>query len=134
MSYLSSNAAIRRYNVRIAVAMAFYVVFLAAAVWTFHGYHPTGIPAFSLAILPSLPVVGVVVIVGLYLAEEKDEFLRNLLVQSMIWSLGATLTVTTVWGFVELFVNVKHLPLYLIFPLFWFLVGVSSWLLRMRYK
>lgn len=134
MTICVMNAAVRRYNVRIAVAMAFYVVFLATAVWAFHGHHPTGIPAFSLAILPSLPVVGVVVIVGLYLAEEKDEFLRNLLIQSMIWSLGATLTVTTVWGFIELFVDVKHLPLYLIFPFFWFLVGVSSWLLRLRYK
>jgi hypothetical protein len=128
------NPAVRRYNVRIAVAMSFYLVFLAAAVWAFHSYHPIGIPAFSLAILPSLPVVGIVVIIGLYLAEEKDEFLRNLLVQSMIWSLGATLSVTTVWGFIELFVNVKHLPLYLIFPFFWFLVGFAGWLLRLRYK
>ena len=42
--------------------------------------------------------------------------------------------VTTIWGFLELFVPVTHLQLYLIFPLFWFLVGVSGWLLRMRYR
>jgi uncharacterized YccA/Bax inhibitor family protein len=134
MNCSDKNAAIRRYNLRILLAMIFYIAFLVAAVWTFSHHHPTGLPAYGLAILPAIPVVGIVVIVGFYLTEEKDEFLRNLHVQSMIWSLGVTLTVTTVWGFLELFVPVAHLQLYLIFPLFWFLVGVSGWLLRMRYR
>jgi hypothetical protein len=78
--------------------------------------------------------VGVLVIVGLYLADEKDEFERALIVQSMIWSIGGVLATTTVWGFVEMFVKVPHFALYLIFPLFWFFVGVSGCVLRVRYR
>lgn len=128
------NAAVRRYTWRISITMSFYVVFLISAVWLFSHRHPSGGLAYGLALLPALPVVGVLVVVGLYLAEEKDEFLRNLLVQAMVWGMGVTLAVTTLWGFLELFVPVPHLQLYLVFPIFWFVVAVASPLLRRRYE
>ena len=128
------NPAVRRYTFRMAISMLFYCVFLVAAVWTFPRYHPMGLPAYGLALLPALPVVGILVVVGFYLGEEKDEFLRNLFIQAMVWGIGATLAVTTVWGFLELFVPVPHLQLYLIFPLFWAFVGIAAGLLRLRYR
>ena len=39
-------------------------------------------------LLPAIPIIGIIAVVGLYLAEEKDEFQRNLLIQSMLWGLG----------------------------------------------
>lgn len=128
------NAAVRRYTYRFTVLMLFYVVFLVAAVWTFSRHDPAGLPAYSLALLPASPIVAMLVVVGLYLAEESDEFLRNLFVQSMVWGIGATLTVTTVRGFLELFVPVPHLQPYLVFPIFWAFVGVATCILRLRYR
>lgn len=128
------NAAVRRYTYRFLTLMLFYMVFLVAAVWTFAHRHPAGPPAYGLAVLPALPIVGMLIVVGLYLAEEKDEFLRNLFVQSMVWGIGATLALTTVWGFLELFVNIPHLQPYLVFPIFWAFVGVATFLLRLRYR
>ena len=78
------NAAVRRYTIRFLAVMLFYVLFLVATVWSFVHLHPTGALAYLLAILPSIPIIGVLVVVGLYLSEEKDEFLRSLHIQSMI--------------------------------------------------
>ena len=128
------NAAVRRYTYRFMTLMLFYVVFLVAAVWTFSHRHPAGPPAYGLALLPALPIVGMLVVVGLYLAEEKDEFLRNMFVQSMVWGIGGTLAVTTVWGFLELFVPVPRLQPYLVFPIYWGFVGVATALLKLRYR
>lgn len=129
-----SNAAIRRYQSRFLITMLFYMVFLFAAVWAFPRYHPTGALAYLLAILPALPIIGGIVVVGLYLAEEKDEFQRSVLVQAMIWGIGATLSLTTAWGFLEVFKLAPHIELYLVFPLFCVLTGVASSILKARYR
>jgi len=127
------NPAIRRYTYRLLVAMSFYIAFIVVAVYAFRE-HITGPLAYLLAALPALPIVAMLAIIGLYLAEEKDEFQRNVLVQSILWAVGATLSFTTIWGFLELFVAVPHFDLYLVFPLFWGLVGVASPLLKRRYR
>jgi hypothetical protein len=134
MICLPRNAAIRRYTYRFPMVMALYVVFLFFAVWTFKHHPPTGVLAWLLAILPSLPIIASLGVIGLYLTEEKDEFQRTVLVQSMLWSIGGTLVVTTVWGFLENFLHVIHFDLYLVFPLFWLFVGITTPILKARYK
>jgi Na+/H+-dicarboxylate symporter len=130
----TSNPATRRYTVRFFIAMALYCAFLFTAVWSFRHYHPVGPLAYLLAVLPAIPIVACLVIVGIYLAEEKDEFQRNLFIQSAVCGIGATLAVTTVWGFLELFIPVAHFQLYLVFPMFWFFVGLSTPLVKLRYR
>lgn len=135
MTCSTRNEAVRRYNYRFLTAMAFYVLFIVGAGFAFRLYHPTGAPAYLLATLPSLPILVSLGIVGRYLGEEKDEFQRNLLVQAMIWAIGGTLAVTTVWGFLELFVAaVPRFQLYLVFPLFWFFAAISAGALKLRYR
>lgn len=134
MVHSTNSPAVRRYLYRFFGMMGLYVAFLSAAVWVFSHQHPSGIPAYALAILPSLPIIGGIVVIGLYLAEEKDEFQRAVLVHSMIWGMGATLSFTTVWGFLENFVHVPHMDLYLVFPLFWFFVGLFTPVVKARYR
>jgi len=71
---------------------------------------------------------------GIYLAQEKDEFQRNILVQSLLWGIGGTLAVTTTWGFLELFAGVTHFQTYLTLPVFCFFFGVASPLLKRKYR
>ena len=131
----TKNEAVRRYNYRFLTAMAFYVVFIMGAGFAFRLYHPTGAVAYLLATLPSLPIVVSLGIVGRYLGEEKDEFQRHLLVTAMIWAIGGTLAVTSVWGFLELFVvPFPQFQLYLVFPMFWFFVGICAAVLKLRYR
>lgn len=134
MSCFPVNPAISRYHLRLVSTMVVYVVFLISSTLIFKHMHPVGIIAYALALLPALPIIGVIIIVGIYLAEEKDEFLRNLLIQSMLWGIGVVLTLATAWGFLELFTTVPHLQIYLAFPLFWFVVGMANPILRRRYR
>jgi hypothetical protein len=134
MNCVPRNVAGRRYIKRFAIAAALYLLTLFFATWTFRHDHPAGAVAYLLAVLPALPILGMIVVVGIYLAEEKDDFQRDLFVQSMIWSIGATLAVTTVWGFLENFTNISHLQPYLVFPMFSVFIGISTPLLRLRYR
>jgi hypothetical protein len=102
----------RRYIYRLAPMMAIYLVFLFIARWTFHHIHPTGLVVYFLAVLPALPLIGSLAIVGLYIAEESDDFERSIIVQSMLWGLGGALSVSTIWG------SLKTSPTRLISPLF----------------
>jgi hypothetical protein len=128
------NLAMRRYLYRFLASIAFYTVFLVAAVWAFPRYHPTGFLAYVLAILPALAIVAVIVVVGLYLTEEKDEFQRTVLIQTMLCGMGATMAVCTGWGFLELFIGIPALKLYLIFPMFWAFVGFFTPMMQSRYR
>jgi hypothetical protein len=129
------SEAVRRFNYRFLTAMAFYVVFITGVGFAFRLNHPTGPLAYLLATLPSLPILVSLWVVGRYLGEEKDEFQRHLLVQAMIWAIGGTLGVTSVWGFLEVFVGAApHFQLYLVFPMFWFFAGIAVAVLKLRYR
>jgi hypothetical protein len=134
MDCLPNNPATRRYRRRFSAAMILYVVALFGAVLTFRHLRPGGLAALVIAVLPALPIIGVIVTAGLYLGEETDEFQRSLFIEAMMWALGGTLAFTTVWGFLENFLGIAHLQPYLVFPLFAFLAGVSRGVLRLRYR
>jgi hypothetical protein len=111
------------------------VVFLLAVLGFGNGHlHVTGIVAYLLAILVELPNVAFIVIFGRYLSEEKDEFQRNLLVQSLPWATGATFTVTTFWGVLVMFDLVRTQKLILVLPLFCIFLAIAKFLVRLRYR
>jgi putative flippase GtrA len=130
----TSNPAVRRYLRRLLGTMLLYAASLAVAIVVFVHFRPTGVPAYALAVLPAIALIGVLVVFGLYLAEEKDEFQRLIGVQSMLCGIGGTLAVTTVWGFLESFVHAPHMNPIHDFAIFWVFVGISLPVLQARYK
>lgn len=72
-------------------------------IWEFHyqHLHPAGALAVLCATAQSLPIIAFIVIYGLYLADEKDEFQKSILIQSMLWAIGVTLAVATFCGSME---------------------------------
>jgi hypothetical protein len=134
MQCLPVTKAGRRYVYRLAPTMAVYLVFLFIARWSFHHLHPTGLVVYLLAILPALPLVGSLAVVGLYIAEESDEFERSIMVQSMLWGLGGALAISTIWGFLEDFANAPHISTFYVYLFFWILMGISQPFIRMRYR
>jgi hypothetical protein len=113
------NPAQRRYLLRLAIAMAAYLVTLALALRFVGRDHMTGPLAYLLAILPGLSVAGVFWAVGRLLVEEKDEYLRMLLVRQTLVATGFTLTIVTIWGFLENFDLVPHVDAFYVSTL-WF--------------
>jgi hypothetical protein len=113
---------------------ALCVLFSFVTALAFHHGHPTGVLAYVVAILPALPIIGALVATGLYLAEEKDEFQRNLLVQSLLGGIGAVLSAATVWGYLEDFAHAPHLDLIWVYPLFWLFAGITYGVVMLRYR
>jgi hypothetical protein len=124
----------RRYIYRLLPTMATYLVFLAIPKWVLHHLHPTGPILYLLAILPALPVIGSLAIVGLYVAEETDEFERSILVQSMLWGFGGALSIGTIWGFLEDFAKAPHISAFYVYLFFWIFMGISEPFIRRRYQ
>src|ERR1700724_1022388 len=124
----------RGYIYRLAPTMLVYVLFLFIAQWTFHHHRPIGVFAYLLAVLPALPLVASLAVVGLYIAEESDEFERSIIVQSMLWGLGGALSVSTIWGSLEDFANAPHISTFYVFLFFWIFMGISQPFIRLRYR
>ena len=128
------NAAQSRYVVRMAVAAALCVLFSTVAAVGVRRMHVSGALAYVLAVLPALPIMAALVVTGAYLTEEKDEFQRNLYIQSLLGGIAATLAMTTIWGFLEDFLLAPHLRLTWVYPLFWIFVGLAFPFVRLRYQ
>jgi len=142
MECKTSNPAAKRFMRRNLITMLLYVLSLVLAIGVFLRYHPTGVLAYLLAVLPAIPLTGLLAIFGLYLAEEKDEFQRSIGVQSMLWGIGGTLAVTNIWGFLESFaqvqyldlIQVQHLDLIWIYPVFCLFFAISAQLVKLKYR
>ncbi|HTJ30820.1 MAG TPA: hypothetical protein VL346_09980 [Acidobacteriaceae bacterium] len=129
-----TTRATRRYLVRLLLTMLVYLLTVFFAKWSFQHLHPTGALVYLLALLPSVPMVGSLAIVGLYSAEETDEFERFILIQSMLWGLGASLTISTVWGTLEEFTHRSHLSTFYAYTFFWIFMAISGVVIRLRYR
>lgn len=124
----------RRYVIRMWIMAALCVLLSAVAAVVFRHSHPHGVLSYLVAVLPALPIMGALVYTGVYLAEEKDEFQRNLLVQSLLGGTGGILAVTTAWGYMEDFAHAPHMDLVWVYPLFWLCAGISYVIVKARYR
>ncbi len=124
----------KRYRRRLAVAMMTYFLFLISSLSLLRGDHLTGPLLWIVAAAPAIPILGVLVVMGLYLKEEPDEFERMIHVEAMLWGLGAVLGVSTVWGFLANAEVVPKPPIFLVFPLFCVAWGFSQPIIRRRYQ
>jgi uncharacterized membrane protein YcfT len=116
----------RRYLIRLGISMGAYIVTLALALRLVGSGTVTGPPAIALALLPGISVAGVFWAIGRLLVEESDEYLRMLLVRQTLVATGFTLTLTTMWGFLENFDLVSHVDAFYITVLWFAGLGVGS--------
>lgn len=107
----------RRYTRRCVAIMLAYIASLFLTEWIVSNYCLAGAALYLLALLPALPLVGVIAVMGFYLAEESDEYVRMQSVRMMLFATGFMLAVSTVWGFLTSYAAVPGLPLQYVFPL-----------------
>ena len=123
---LSRNPAMRRYVLRVAISMALYAVTLSSAVH-FVGHGGTkGPAAYVLALLPGICVASVFWAIGRLMVEETDEYQRMLFVRQSLIATGFTLTLATIWGFLENFGLVEHVDAFYISILWFFGLGIGA--------
>lgn len=120
------------YNRRMLPLAAAYVVVMLGAIVMHERLHVTGPALYLIAILPALPLIGVVWAMGRFLVEETDEYQRALAVRKMLLATGFLLVVATIWGFLEEFGLVPHLAAYWGFIVWCFGLGVGACWSKLR--
>jgi hypothetical protein len=126
------SSANRAYLRRFVPMMLLYMLVLFAVVWLHDRIAATGPLAILLAILPALPLIGVVWALGRLLIEEQDEYLRSLTVRQFMVATGFMLTVTSIWGFLDAFDQVPHMPMYWAFIIWCVGLGVGTMVNEIR--
>jgi hypothetical protein len=109
---MATSRALKRYNRRVIILSLIYAAFLLAAVYLFKHQLLSGPIAWVAAILPALPIVAILFTVGRYLTEETDEYLRLMMTRQALIASAFTLSIATVWGFLENFGLVPHVYAY----------------------
>jgi hypothetical protein len=116
----------KRYNTRVIWLSLAYAVLLLPAVYGFKHALIPGALQYAVAILPALPIIGIFVAIGRYLVEEEDEYVRMLMVRQTLWASGFSLSVTTIWGFLDNFGLVGHADGYWVVVAWFFGLGIGG--------
>jgi len=120
------SAARKRYQRTMLVDMLSYVLILYGVEAFVRRHHPVGTELYALAALPSIPIIAVLVAVGIYLRDEKDEYQRDLTVKCMLWGTAGVLALTTFLSFLHSFGWVGSVPPFTEFMTFWVLVAAAK--------
>ncbi len=124
----------RRYLLRFGVSMSAYVILLVAAVSLGRQGLAEGPWGYAIALAPTIGVLGAIAAVGFYLAEETDEFARTTVIHGLLWATAGTLSVATIWGFLETFDKAPHAPSWAAVPMFAVFMGLAQALIARRYR
>jgi len=74
--------------------------------------------AYVLAISLALSCIGMIMTLAVVTTRQRDEFQKQLIIQSMTWGLCGMMSITTTWGMLEVVTDVRHLPILMNFPIF----------------
>jgi hypothetical protein len=132
--FMTMNVAQRRYAFRFLSMMTLYTVSVVWVGWTFGTNPPAGQAKYFLAALPALPIIGVLFVLGRYLFEEADEFLRHRHMVSLLLATGIMLSFCATWGFLELFGLVPQIGVFHISWGFFAGWGFASALVGLFYR
>jgi hypothetical protein len=126
------SPAIKRYQWRVGILSVVYVAALLGAETVLRRHNPGAAVGFVLAAIPALPIIGIFVALGRYLVEETDEYIRFRMVQQILIATALALSACTMWGFLEGWTWVPHLPLYYA-AIAWFAgLGIGGIVLKVR--
>jgi hypothetical protein len=126
------SPAMTRYSRRMMIASLCYMAILFLAVYLFGELHVRGPLLWALALATALPVLGMIWAMGRLVIEESDEYLRSRIVHQALFGTGGLLALATVWGFLEQFMLVPHVPAWAAVPTFAVMLGVSQLFPKVR--
>lgn len=122
----AKSPARRIYNRRVLILSVVYAVILFAVVSVFANAMISGPIAYGIGILPAIPIIGIFLAVGRYLLDERDEYLRMLMVRQTLIASGFALSIATAWGFLESVGLVPHVDAYFAAVLWFAGLGVGD--------
>jgi peptidoglycan/LPS O-acetylase OafA/YrhL len=114
----TNSAAQKSYRRDVQIYLAAYIVLLLGSTWMVKHGGSKNFMLYFWSVLPALPVLGVLLRVGRYLREEKDEYVRSLTVQTILVGTGVLLAAMMVSDFLRAFANTGALPPFVGFLIF----------------
>src|SRR5471030_22393 len=118
-----STKASKRYMWRLLIVMVGYLLATFGTTTFVRHNHPHGFEVYLLAMLPTIPVLCMLGVVGLYLREEQDEFQRMLMVRSLLGAVAGILGMNAFVDFLRSYKALGALPPFTEFVTFWLLFG-----------
>jgi len=120
------SPAVIRYTRRFLLATFGYMLGLGIAVTIANRTELSQAESFLIALLPVIPVMGMIWTMARYVIEEEDEFLRHRAIMASLIGLGAVLTLGTFWGFLETFEVVPHVWAWWVLPVWAMGMGLGQ--------
>lgn len=125
------SPATMRYTKGIAVTSLAYILGLGIAITIHRNYEIDTALTFLLALMPVVPIFGMIWVMARYLREETDEYLRHRAVMAALGGLAAVLGIGSFWGFLETFELVPHAEGWWSVPIWALGMGLTmAWLRR----
>jgi len=124
-----NSTAIQAYNRRFMAWTFGYMTALTISITAYQKLELTGPSVWLAALLPSIPVLGMIWTMGRYLREEEDEYLRLRAAKAALLATGILLALATAWGFLEMFRLVPHVPSWAALPLWAIGLGIGQFIL-----
>jgi len=121
MAYSDFTPAQRAHTKRIIWLLLAYVIVLPPLVWVrantaVAGYIPT-----LMAIVASIPVLGIFASWGRYVSDERDEYHQALALKRIAVATNATMGAAVVWGFLQAFGAMPLVEAYWV-PFVWVII------------
>ena len=108
MEFNFSSKTNRRYLLRLGSSIAFFGLAIMAARYLTTNGLVDGSMVWLVALIPGLAMLGVVYAFGMLIFEQKDEFIRMLIIRQVLIATAVALSFAIVWGFLEEFGLVAH--------------------------
>ena len=119
MEFNFSSRPNRRFLLRLGSSIAVVGISVVAARYLTANALVNGPLVWVLALIPGLAMLGAFYAYGMLIIEQKDEFIRMLILRQVVIGTGIALSFAMVWGFLEEFGLVAHLNPYYV-PAAWF--------------
>jgi hypothetical protein len=124
-----STPAARGYTVGTFACLAVYMATLFGVTYAVKADLLSGPALYAAAAAPGIAVAAQLLVTLRYM-ERSDEFIRALLAKRFIVAATLTFAGFTVWGFLEQFAGVQHVPAWWVYPVFWAVMGGLSPFIR----
>ena len=123
----------RRYVVHFGGAMAAYTVVLILSVMALNRFDLSVPVAAAVALAPVLPVL-YALHAFIVAFRQADEFHRRVISEAIIWAAGLVGFVSFAWGFLEVAIEVPHIPYIWVLPALIGTYGIMQTILYRRLK
>ncbi len=128
----TSTPAGKRYQRRVIVTMSVYLVVLFAAIFLVKHTHPHGWVLYAISVLPALPILAMLGSMGVYLQEEKDEYIRLMTMRSLVAGTAVLLMVLVVSDFLRTISGAGTLAPFISWVTFFLAFGVAQAVQKLR--